>query len=449
MRAAAAAIAGLAAGALLGAGGTAVWLGAVGPPVAFRLALPAPPVVDTLALPGPSLSPELAPPPRESAAPSQPAPPGRDAPRVRLYDAEFADLPGWTDDDHAAAVAAFGRSCAAFGRAPVPEAFARFGTPADWRAACDAVLSAPPAAVRAALEAAFEPWSVEGPADAPGTGLLTGYYEPDLEGARAATAEFRVPVHGRPSDMIVADPEAFAPILRGERLAGRIEGAFLVPYDDRERIMTGSLAGRAPVLLHLRSAADLFFLQVQGSGRVRLQDGGVVRLNYAAQNGWPYTAIGRVLIDRGEIAREDMSMQAIRDWMEANPDEADALMNLNRSYVFFRELEGAKDDEGPPGAQGVALTPMRSLAVDDEAYPYGVPVYVDAVATDASGAAAPLRRLLIAQDTGGAIRGAVRGDLFVGSGDAAGAAAGHQRHELRMYLLLPKGVDPSPEPSAP
>jgi membrane-bound lytic murein transglycosylase A len=308
-----------------------------------------------------------------------------------------------------------------------------FGSAGRWQAICREAAAAKPAdaaAARRFFEDRFRPWRAANGDEA--EGLFTGYYEPELRGSRTRQGPYTIPLMKRPPDLVTVDLGAFRDSLKGERIAGRIVDGALRPYADRAAIETGALDGRGLELLWVDDPVAAFFLHIQGSGRVVLPDGGAVRVGYAAQNGHRYFAVGRDLIERGAVAKEDMSLQAIRDWMRANPDEAPALMRRNPSYVFFRELSG----EGPIGAQGAPLTPGRSLAVDPRFVPYGVPVWLDAdhPLTDDR----PIRRLLVAQDTGGAIRGPVRGDLFWGAGAEAEAAAGRMKSRGGYYLLLPK-----------
>lgn len=360
--------------------------------------------------------------------PAQPA-----IPVVTLTDIAFSQLPGWDGDDHAAALITFRASCAGividagrFARFPA------FGSPGAWARACAAALVARLEEARLFFETHFVPARASG--DSVGDGKVTGYYEPELAGSRIRGNAYRAPVYARPRDLVTADPEAFRALLRGERLSGKVEAGVLRPYETRAEIEAGGLAGRADPILYLATTADAFFLQIQGSGRVMLAEGGAVRLNYAAQNGRPYTAIGAALIAEGAIPREEMSMQAIRAWLAANPDRADEIMNLNESYVFFRELPLDDLSAGPPGAEGVALTPGRSLAIDSRLYPYGLPIFVDARATGAG----DMARLMIAQDTGGAIRGVVRGDIFFGWGAEAEAAAGATNAPADFVVLRPR-----------
>jgi membrane-bound lytic murein transglycosylase A len=354
-------------------------------------------------------------------------------PLVSLTEISFAEVSGWAADDLSPALTAFRASCA--GISVNPERFSRFkgfGAPAAWERVCAAASKTGSGEARAFFEANFRAFRAHEGDEA--TGKVTGYYEPELKGSRTESAAYPAPVYGRPNDLVTADPTSFRAVLRGERLAGKVIDGVLMPYETRAEIEAAGLEGRAKPLLYLPSAADAFFLQVQGSGRVALADGGAIRLNYAAQNGRPYTAIGATLIANGAIPRENMSMQAIRAWLEANPNEAAAIMNLNESYVFFRELALDDPSLGPPGGEGVALTPGRSLAVDSRLYPYGLPVFVSARGTGAGDVA----RLMIAQDTGGAIRGVVRGDIFFGWGDAAEVAAGATNAPATFVVLVPR-----------
>lgn len=367
-------------------------------------------------------------------------------PTLRLTPVAFSDLPGWTEDDPSEALAAFRRSCAVLAKQGPDKAMGNAGTVADWRAPCAAAaqVNPGPGAARAFFEAAFQPFRASN-GDKP-EGLFTGYYEPLLEGARAPDARFRYPLHKRPPDLVSVDLGAFDPELKGRRIAGRVDEGRLVPYADRAAIDQGALKGRGLELLWVDDAVDKFFLQIQGSGQVRLNGpghgGDLVRVGYADQNGRPYRAIGRDLIEMGEVPKEKMSMQAIRAWLEANPGRAGPLMDRNPSYVFFRELPELAREAGPLGAQNVPLTPGRSLAVDRKFHALGTPVWLDATAPYPDGDK-PLRRLVIAQDTGGAIRGPVRGDVFWGAGEEAEHVAGHMQSQGTMYLLLPKGLTPT------
>lgn len=368
----------------------------------------------------------------------EPAPPAGD--RLLLEPATFAALPGWDRDDPREALAAFRRTCAPILRGDPARPLgpdARFGTRADWVPACRAAETldtGDATAVRGFFAAAFDPWRAYD--DRPDDDLFTGYFEPELAGSRTRSDAYPVTLYRKPADLLEVDLGAFREAVKGERSAGRIQGGRFVPYHDRAAIEAGALAGVAEPLIYVADPVDAFFLHIQGSGIVTLPTGERVRVGYDGTNGHVYFAIGRWLIAEGEVPREKMSLQAIRTWLAANPDRRDAVMNRNPSFVFFRELTG----DGPLGAAGVALTPGRSLAVDRRHLPLGAPMWVDiAYPTDAG---AELRRLMVTQDTGGAIRGPVRGDVFWGAGAPAEALAGPMAAKGRYWLLLPKGLVP-------
>ncbi|HZH28658.1 MAG TPA: MltA domain-containing protein [Azospirillaceae bacterium] len=366
-----------------------------------------------------------------------PAPPPD---RLVLAPASFDDLPGWREDAVGQAVDALRRSCARLTAQPADRPVGTDGIGGrvtDWQQPCAALAGVRPgdeAAGRQVLETWFRPW-VAANNDQP-DGLFTGYYEPELRGSRILDGRHTVPLYRRPADLVEVDLGQFREALRGERIAGRVVDGRLRPYDDRTRIDQGALAGRGLELAWVSDPVDAFFLQIQGSGRIVMPDGSVVRVGYDGQNGHPYVAVGRELVQRGVFRPEEVSMQAIRAWMEANPAEAAGLMRTNPSYVFFREIQG----EGPVGSQGVALSPGRSLAVDPRFVPLGAPVWLDV--EDPMDPATRIRRLTVAQDTGGAIRGPVRGDLFWGHGPDAEARAGRMRSQGRYWLLLPVSVTP-------
>jgi membrane-bound lytic murein transglycosylase A len=360
---------------------------------------------------------------------------------LRLDPASFDALPGWSNDDLDGIALAFGRSCARFARrdasADIASSDARFGTVGQWAPACSAVAAAAPGgteALREAITTHLTPWTASDGGNP--TGLFTGYYEPELNGSRRKTERYDEPLYPRPSDLVLVDLGNWRDAMKGERIAGRVSGGRLRPYDSREQIDGGSLGSQTTPIVWLDDPVDSFFLHIQGSGLVRLDDGSLMRVGYDGHNGHIYHAVGRTLIAWGEVAREDMSLQAIRKWMADNPDRMRELMHKNPSYIFFREIKG----DGPIGAQGVALVPGRSLAVDRRFHAMGVPVYVDIETKDENGR--DLQRLMIAQDTGGAIRGPVRGDVFWGAGAPAEALAGPMAAQGRTWLLLPKSVDP-------
>lgn len=355
---------------------------------------------------------------------------------LALSPAGFSDLPQWDGDDHAQALAAFLKSCARIEKRPADAAFGPAGgTYGDWRPACAAARSVPPGGAREFFETHFTPYRAAaqgGGAD----GLFTGYYEPSLRGATRPLAPYLTPLYATPADLVAVDLGDFSDELKGKRIAGRVVDGRLKPYEDRAGIEAPGWAARtgAKPLVWVDDPVDAFFLHIQGSGRVDLADGGVMRVGYDGQNGHAYYAIGRELVKRGIMDKDAVSLQSIRAWLEAHPGEAADLMNLNKSYVFFREL----GEDGPQGGEGVTLTPGRSLAVDRTKIPYGAPLWVD-IAPPAPGEA-PIRRLMVAQDTGGAIKGPVRGDFFWGAGDRAADLAGQMKAQGRYWLLLPKTV---------
>lgn len=373
--------------------------------------------------------------------------PKEEAPPLAFRAAAFADLPGYAADRVSETLPALQRSCVRLMARPADrplDGFDRYGTGADWRPFCDALAALPPgddAALRRLVEAQLQPVAVIG--DGKAEGLFTGYYEPLVRGSRQPKPPHTVPLYRQPPDLVQVDLGEFRDSLKGQRIAGRVRDGRLRPYEDRSQIDAGALQGKKLELVWLDDAADAFFLQVQGSGLVQLDDGRQMRVGFAAQNGHPYVAVGRVLIDRGQIAREDVSLQTIRAWLRANPDAAPELLRQNPSYVFFRELPAPKDDaDGPQGAQGVALLPGRSLAVDRSHHAMGLPLWLAASQPAAlpPHGDQPLQRLMVAQDTGGAIRGGVRGDVFWGHGPEAEAVAGRMKHPGRIWLLLPKAV---------
>jgi membrane-bound lytic murein transglycosylase A len=354
---------------------------------------------------------------------------------------DFSALSNWAASDSKAALGAFALSCRKLAPRGDGDAFGgitAYGTVGEWRGACNAAQQAAVTDARAFFEAWFAPAVASNRGEQ--VGLFTGYYEPELSGSRTMTGSYRTPLLTRPSDLVMVDLGAFRPALKGERIAGRVQDARLLPYATRTEIVTAGLPGRALPIAYVDDAIGAFFLQIQGSGRVKLTTGEIVRVAYDGQNGHPYTAVGKLLIDRGEVPREEMSMQRIRRWLQENPAKAPALMNENASYVFFKELPLADPALGADGAQGVPLTPEASLAVDLKFHGLGAPMWVDASAPDGAGSNVVFQRLMIAQDTGGAIRGPVRGDVYWGAGARAEEIAGRMAHRGRLFVLLPKAV---------
>ena len=378
--------------------------------------------------------------------PAPPPPPEPAAPVLELRPIGFEQLPGWALDDPRPALDAFTRSCAKLTTrsddtliGPADD----LGRVADWRPVCTA--AAAPAtqasadAARRFLEGWLSPFQVTDGGDP--NGLFTGYYEPLLYGSRGKRPPYTVPLRQPPADLVRVDLGRFNPQLAGYAIYGQIEGGQFLPYHSRAEIEAGALDGRHLELVWVDDPIDKFFLQIQGSGQVQLDDGELIRVGYASQNGHPYRAIGRDLVEIGALELDLVSLQSIRAWLLANPEAAASIMARNRSYVFFTENRELRPDEGPLGALGVPLTAGRSLAVDPRFLPLGVPLWLDSTAPYPEGEG-PLRRLLIAQDTGGAIKGVVRGDVFWGAGERAEAIAGHMKSDGQLFLLLPRALVP-------
>ncbi len=348
-------------------------------------------------------------------------------PAKPLQEARWEEVKGWNDDNLAEAHSALLASCGVLVKQPV------------WRTVCEEARALPAenAALRAFFEARFRPWRVVNP-DESREGLVTGYYEPLLRGNRERSKSFAHAIYGVPDDLLVVDLGELYPELKNFRLRGRLDGRRVVPYWSRAELtpQAPALAGKA--LLWVADPIELFFLQVQGSGRVELADGRRVRVGYADQNGHPYQSIGRWLVEKGELKLEQASMPGIQAWARANPKRLSELLNANPSFVFFRELPD--NGGGPLGALGVPLTPGRSIAVDPRTVPLGAPVFLS---TTQPLSEQPLQRLVMAQDSGGAIKGAVRADFFWGFGAEAGAQAGRMRQRGEMWVLLPAAHVPN------
>ena len=355
----------------------------------------------------------------------------------------WAEIAGWKEDDHLAAYKAFRTSCK-----PIAE---QRNPPADPKALgislrdpCRAAKAADisdSAKARAFFEEHFLPLRISRLGE--GEGFVTGYYEPVIDGSRTQTDVYTVPVYRRPSNLFVRGFKQDAVGLPNKgQVFRKIGRRKLVPYYDRAEIEDGAIAGRGLEICWLKDQTDLLFSQIQGSARVRLEDGSTVRINYDAHNGYPYTAVGRILIDRGIIPKDQMSMQKIREWMDQNPDGAKELRRQNRSYVFFREVQLSDKDE-PVGAQGVPLTPGRSIAVDKALHVYGTPFFIEGeLPIESEQSKTPFRRLMVAQDTGSAIVGPARADIYYGAGVDAGRVSGRFRHNMRFVILVPKSLDP-------
>ena len=363
-------------------------------------------------------------------APIEPAPPAIiDEPRGRLVKADWSQLVGYENDDPSAALLAFEQGCNVL------------KTRAEWASSC-AIATALASRKLSKSEASaffrnnFQPFQVLN-ADDTNTGTVTGYYEPLLRGSRTPTAEFRYPIYAAPQDMVTIDLSEVYPDLKHRRLRGRVVGNKVIPYYDRAVIDTENNPLKGLEIVYVDNAVELFFLQIQGSGQVQLPDGSRIRLGYADQNGHPFRSLGGLLIRRGEIRAERASMQGIKAWAERNPAKVQAFMNANPSYVFFKEIPA--NGTGPIGTLGVPLTTERSIAVDQRVIPLGVPVFLS---TTFPGTKEPLNRLMVAQDTGGAIAGGVRVDFYWGFGDEAGAKAGRMKQKGMKWVLLPNGYLP-------
>ncbi len=343
---------------------------------------------------------------------------------AHLVAADWPQLAGLAEDPVLEALPALRRSCGKLGG----------GEP--WLDFCAGLPKLPandPAAMLDYLRASLQPWHVVNSDDSD-SGLVTGYYEPLIRGRLQRDEVARWPVLGVPDDLVDVELAGLYPELKKLRLRGRLDGQTLKPYWTRSEIAALGPALPAPVLLWAEDPIELFFLQVQGSGRVELPDGARVRIGYADHNGHPYVSIGRWLVEQGELKLSQASMDGIKAWAEAHPQRLSELLGANPAYVFFRRLPAG--DEGPIGALGVPLTAGRSIAVDPRSVPLGAPVFLD---TTQPNSVAPLRRLVVAQDTGGAIKGGVRADFFWGFGHEAGRMAGRMRQQGRMWVLLPKG----------
>lgn len=368
------------------------------------------------------------PPQRPPAQPTPPPPAAEVAPEPRkeiLRATTFESLPGWAADNQREAWPAFVASCAALIKKP------------DWVEPCAVakdVNGSDLRAVRLFFQSFFVPYQVFN-ADGTEQGTVTGYYEPLLRGARKRGGPYQTPLHRVPDDILTIDLSSVYPELKGMRLRGRLVGNKVLPYPSRaEMARANNLANKE--ILWVDDPIGAFFLQVQGSGRVQLTDTReTVRIAYADQNGQPYKSIGRYLVDKGELTLEQASAQSIKAWYAANPARQQELLNANPSYVFFKEEKITDPTVGPKGALGVPLTPQRSIAVDPQFVPLGAPVYL---ATSQPNSDVALQRLMMAQDTGGAIKGAVRADYFWGFGSEAGEKAGRMKQRGAMWVLLPK-----------
>lgn len=354
-------------------------------------------------------------------------PPVAVPPVTILKPADWSTLTGWTDDDILPAWDAFLQSCAVLKNQPL------------WQETClqaGTMRGQDSARLRQFFESRFVPHQILN-SDGSGDGLITGYYEPLLKGSRKQSKRYRFPLYTTPDELLVIDLGEIYPELKNMRLRGRVQGRKVVPYYSRSEIERNPVSLQGKELLWVDDAIDLFFLQIQGSGRVALENGEIVRVGYSDQNGHPYKSVGRLLVERGELPLEKASMQGIKAWGQKNPARLNELLQQNSSFVFFRELPAGVP--GPLGSLGVPLTAGRSLAIDPRAVPQGAPVFL---ATTWPNTDKRLHRLMVAQDTGGAIKGSVRADFFWGFGPEAGDQAGKMRQSGRMWVLMPAGYDP-------
>jgi membrane-bound lytic murein transglycosylase A len=357
----------------------------------------------------------------------------------------FDAIEGWADDDHDAAFETFLDSCRAILK----------GTPASrpgqpmYAALHEVCAKAAkldphkPGEARDFFEQNFRPVKIS-PLGTP-DGFLTGYYEPIAEGAREKADGFDYPLYRKPPNLLPGGRMQITSVVTGKKKK-KAQRRKLVPFHDRAAIDDGVLDGRNLEICYLKDPIEAFFAHIQGSVRVKLDDGKLMRLNYQAANGHPYYAVGRWLIERKIVPKDEMSMDRIREWMERNPKEGEELRRKNKSYVFFRETKLANDEE-PIGAQGISLTPGRSIAVDRNLNVYGTPFFISAMLPiQSEKPETPFRRLMIAQDTGGAIVGPARADIYFGAGDEAASIAGRMRHNGRFVMLVPRSLDANGHP---
>lgn len=357
---------------------------------------------------------------------------------VRFGKSSFAELPPVTDESWEAALAAFKLSCS------------KMGTGAMWLDACSNAQFVGEGRAREFFLTWFDLWRVAADTRATNasnnagivdTGLATGYYEPLLRGSRTRHGPYQHPIYRVPDDLIAVELDALYPQLKGLRLRGKLVGGKLVPYDSRAEIERRARLGQMQryALCWVDDPVEAFFLQIQGSGRIALEDGTYMRVGFADQNGHPYKAVAKWLAENAGLSLSEMSMQRIKRWAKENPQRTQELLNANPNFVFFAERKGGDPELGPIGAQGVPLTAQASVAVDRRYWPLGLPFVIDVKQTRPAQA---FTRAVVAQDTGSAIRGVLRFDYFWGFGEAAAGPAGAQKSAVRAWILMPKGEDP-------
>ena len=380
----------------------------------------------------------------EETGKARPAPPVlSDKVNMYLKPLAFKDVPMWKADLVREALPTFLKSCAKLVKKQPTDMIGpmkQMGTVADWLPICASarlVRLDNEAEARIFFETRFRPYLIFNGTSS--TGLITGYYEPELRGSWHQDANFRYPLYTRPKDIKTAELGQFDPSQKGTILAGQFSGDKFIPYHSRADIEAGILAGRQLELMWVDDPIDAFFLHIQGSGRVIMPDGSTVRVGFSGRNGRPYRAIGGELINSGIMTPAQVSMQSIRSWIRNNVLQGRQLMMKNESYIFFRVVEG----DGPLGSQGVVLTPERSIAVDRSLIPLGIPVWIKTTLPGSTLGAKDLVRLTVSQDTGSAIKGPLRADYFWGFGGRAGEMAGHMKQAGQLYLLLPANVDPN------
>lgn len=386
----------------------------------------------SLLLFGCSTVPQQETPPQRETVPPTPESQDFVAGDVRLSPSQFADLPATRDEDWEQALKAFQVSCTTMQHYSL------------WREACRNAQGMPQGLARAFFEGNFELWKVSAKDSQSGffidKGLMTGYFEPILRASRVRHGIYQYPIYGVPDDLITVELDSIHPQLKGLRLRGKLQGRKLVPYDDRKGIATRKDLEKKHVICWADDPVEAFFLQIQGSGRVLLDNGALLRIGYADQNGHPYRSLGAWLIENAGLTRDEMSMQRIKQWVRDNPQRRQELLNANPNFVFFAERTGYSDDQGPVGAQGVPLTPLASVAVDRRYWKLGVPFVT---AASQSMPAMQFARPVIAQDTGGAIKGVLRFDYFWGLGNEAGNRAGSQKSDVSAWVMVPKGQSPA------
>ncbi|MDG1707870.1 MAG: MltA domain-containing protein [Emcibacteraceae bacterium] len=367
----------------------------------------------------------------------KPEPPSTPSPYIAH---SFDNLEGWQEDNHVEALLSFQISCGRLLKYPDDREYNGFGVAKDWKPACETAtqLESPTSPqAKELFETYFNVLSFREEEE----GLFTGYYAPLYKGSKTQSDKFNAPLYSVPKDLQALNLGQFDSRLKGRSVVGEVKNGQFVPYKDRKIIDQGALDNQGLELVWLEKAEETFFLQIQGSGFIELESGEIMHLGYAQRNGRPYRAIGQYLIESGDVARQDMSLKAILDWMNENPDKSDELMWKNPSYVFFLERQGDK----PVGSLGVGLTPGRSLAVDREHIPLGMPLWLETYQEDDTDKEniqkqSHLNRLVIAQDTGGAIKGKIRGDVYWGIGDEAEKSAGPMKDKGSYFLFVPKNV---------